>query len=197
MRRMIARDLMGLAATVLFCLIFSFGAEAACPPYTYTFSNGSTADATQVNANFTTVMNCANTNTVILPGYISGLQLSTAGSSSTFGIAVGTASNTTALSYMALSSAYTKTTSSWTVGTGNGALDTGTIANNTWYHAFLIQRTDTGVVDVLVSLSPTSPTLPASYTLFRRIGSMKTDGSAHWTKFVQNGDEFLDRKSVV
>ncbi|WP_156438429.1 hypothetical protein [Bradyrhizobium valentinum] len=49
----------------------------------------------------------------------------------------------------------------------------------------------TRVVDVLISLSATSPTLPTNYTLFRRIGSMKTNGSAQWTLFVQSGDEFL------
>src|SRR5690606_3294975 len=32
-----------------------------CPSYTYTFSNGTTADATEVNANFATIANCANT----------------------------------------------------------------------------------------------------------------------------------------
>lgn len=32
-----------------------------CPAYTYTFSNGSTADANQVNANFNSILNCANT----------------------------------------------------------------------------------------------------------------------------------------
>jgi hypothetical protein len=89
---------------------------------------------------------------------------------------------------MALSSAYTKTTSSWAVGSGNGALDTGTIANNTWYHVWLIERTDTGVVDVLVSASASSPAMPTNYTLKRRIGSMKTDASAQWVAFVQDGD---------
>src|SRR5581483_3995366 len=74
---------------------------------------------------------------------------------------------------------------------GNGSLDTGSIANNTWYHAYLIERTDTGAVDVLVSLSASAPTMPASYTKKRRIGSMKTNGSGQWTAFTQNGDEFL------
>jgi hypothetical protein len=92
---------------------------------------------------------------------------------------------------MALASAFTKTTSAWALGTGNGSLDTGAIANTTWYHAYLIQRVDTGVVDVLCSLSATTPTLPTNYTLFRRIGAMLTDGSAHWVLFTQNGDEFL------
>jgi hypothetical protein len=91
---------------------------------------------------------------------------------------------------MALASAYTKTTSAWAVGTGNGSLDTGTIASSTWYHVHLIKRTDTGVVDILISLSATAPTLPTNYTLFRRIGSMLTNGSAQWVKFIQDGDTF-------
>ncbi len=33
----------------------------ACPTYTYTFTNGSTADANQVNSNFNSILNCANT----------------------------------------------------------------------------------------------------------------------------------------
>jgi hypothetical protein len=55
----------------------------------------------------------------------------------------------------------------------------------------LMERTDTGVVDLLVSLSATSPTLPTSYTISRRIGSMKTDSSAHWVAFTQFGDQFI------
>lgn len=123
--------------------------------------------------------------------YLAGLTLSAAGATGTFGIAAGIAADSTNAATMALASAYTKTTSAWAVGSGNGGIDTGTIANTTWYHVYLIERTDTGVVDVLFSLSATSPTLPSSYTLFRRIGSMLTDGSAHWVKFEQNGDEFL------
>lgn len=125
-----------------------------------------------------------------IKGHLYGLTLSTAGSSATFGIASGEASDSTGTSLMVLASAYTKTTSAWAVGTGNGALDTGTIANSTWYHVYLIKRTDTGVVDVLISTSATSPTLPTNYTLSRRIGSMKTNGSAQWMKFVQDGDRF-------
>lgn len=121
----------------------------------------------------------------LLAGVLYGLKLSTAGSSATFGIATGVASG------MILGSAYTKTTAAWAVGTGNGALDTGAIAINTWYHVHIIQRVDTGVVDILLSLSATAPTMPASYTRSRRIGSMKTDGFSQWALFTQNGDEFL------
>lgn len=126
-----------------------------------------------------------------LQNYLAGLTLSTAGGSGTFGIAAGVATNSTNAAMMQLASAYTKTTASWAVGTGNGGLDTGAIANTTWYHVFLIRRPDTGVVDVLFSLSPSAPTMPANYTQFRRIGSMKTDGSAHWLLFTQFGLNFL------
>ncbi|MBR0755626.1 hypothetical protein JQ604_25895 [Bradyrhizobium jicamae] len=123
-------------------------------------------------------------------GYIAGLTLSTAGSSAAFSVAAGEAIDSTNLNLLLLAGSISKTTSAWAVGSGNGALDTGTIANATWYHVYLIERTDTGVVDVLLSTSASSPTLPASYTLFRRIGAMKTNGSAQWTKFVQDGDYF-------
>lgn len=127
----------------------------------------------------------------VLPNYLSGLTLSTAGSSSTFGIAAGAAADTGNADYMGLAAAITKTTGAWAVGSGNGAIDTGTIANSTWYHVFLIKRPDTGVVDVLLSTSATAPTLPTNYTLKRRIGSMRTNGSGQWIKFTQFGDEFL------
>lgn len=125
---------------------------------------------------------------------IMGLTLSTAGGSATFGIASGKAVDGAATALMSLSSAYTKTTGAWTVGTGNGALDTGTIAASTWYHVWLIQRPDTGVVDVLISASATSPTMPANYTLKRRIGAMLTDSTVSpnckWVAFYQFGDKF-------
>lgn len=122
-----------------------------------------------------------------LQGFIGGLTLSTAGSSGTFGITAGTASDSTNVTLLALASAFTKTTSAFAAGTGNGSLDTGSIANTTWYHVFAIGPS----TDILISLSPTAPTLPGAYTYFRRIGSMKTDISAHWVKFLQLGNEFL------
>jgi hypothetical protein len=126
----------------------------------------------------------------VIQFYKAGLTLSTAGSSATFGVAGGMAADSTNTAMMTLPSAFTKTTSAWAVGTGNGAMDTGTVANSTWYHVHQIKRRDTGLVDVLFSLSPSAPTMPANYTLFRRIGSMKTNGSAQWTKFHQHSDYF-------
>lgn len=135
-------------------------------------------------------------NPTLVPNYISGLTLSTAGGSGTMSIAAGVANDSTNTTLMNLSSAISKTTASWAVGTGNGGLDTGSIANSTWYHFYEIERVDTGVVDVVFSTSASSPTLPTNYTLYRRIGSGKTDGSAKWTAFTQIYKTFLWSTSV-
>lgn len=169
-----------------------------------TTANGDTCDALYLGSGNWQVINYAkrngtavNFNAIFLQGYRQGLTLSTAGSSGTFGIAAGIAANTTNVSMMQLASAYTKTTASWVVGSGNGGLDTGAIANITWYHAYLIQRVDTGVTDILFSLSATAPTLPTNYTLFRRIGAMITDSSAHWVAFTQTGTRFIWATSIA
>jgi len=140
----------------------------------------------------------------LLPkGHISALTLSTAGSSSTFSVAAGQAADSANAVLISLAASISKTTGAWAVGTGNGALDTGSIANNTGYHVYLIRRPDTGVVDVLISTSASGPAMPTNYTQKRRIGWMRTNGSAQWTSFVQNGDNFkwvtpvADASSVV
>jgi hypothetical protein len=177
-------------AALSFLLVLGNSALAQTCTVPNTLTNGTNADATQVMANFTALLNCVNS--VSAPaGYLNGLTLSTTGSSSSFGIGSGFATSDDATTPMKLSVPYTKTTGAWAVGSGNGSLDSGSIASNTWYHAFLIERIDTGVVDLVVSLSPTTPTLPANYAKKRRIGSMKTDGSAQWLKFKQIGPTFL------
>jgi hypothetical protein len=131
---------------------------------------------------------------LVLRSYLAGLTLSTAGSSATFGIAAGTAADSTNAAMMTLAAAITKTTAAWAVGSGNGALDTGAIAAAAWYHVFLIRNPTTGVVDAVVSATATpdaGPTvLPPGFTQFRRIGSMKTAAS-QWVKFSQLGNDFL------
>jgi len=125
----------------------------------------------------------------MLRSYLAGCTMSTAGSSTTMSIAAGIAMDSTN-AYPMTVAAIGKTTSSWVVGTGNGGLDTGAIANSTWYHFYVIRRPDTGVTDVSLSTSASSPTLPVNYTQYRRIGSGKTNGSAQWVSFIQNGDNF-------
>ncbi len=129
--------------------------------------------------------------------YLSGFIMSTAGSSATMTIAAGQATDSTNAAVIGLGSSIAKTTSGWVVGSGNGCLDTGSIANSTWYHFYAIFRSDTLVVDVACTLSATTPALPASYTHFRWIGAGLTNGSAQWIQFAQNGDEVLWTAAVL
>lgn len=126
----------------------------------------------------------------VLRGHLSGMSITTTSSSSTFSVTEGQCADSTAVDLMVLA-AFSKTTGAWAVGSGNGSLDTGTIAVGSWYHVFIIKRPDTGVVDVLVSLSATAPTLPANYTLFRRIGSLYCNTGSVWYHRVQYGDLVL------
>lgn len=93
-------------------------------------------------------------------------------------IAAGGAYDSTGLFWMALPSAITKQLDvNWVVGNNQGGLDTGAIANAKYY-LWLIMRPDTGVVDVLFSLSATAPTMPSNYTKSRLIGFIERVGAA-------------------
>jgi len=83
----------------------------------------------------------------------------------------------------------------WTVGTNQGGLDTGSIADAT-YHVWLIKRSDTGVVDVLFSTSATAPTMPTSYDYKRRLASIVRAGGVI-LPFTQVDDYFELKTPVV
>jgi hypothetical protein len=127
-----------------------------------------------------------------LKGHIFGLTLSNNGTDPTndIDIAAGEASSTESDPVlMVLASGLTKRLdAAWAVGTNQGGLDTGAIADTT-YHVWLIQRSDTGVVDVLFSTSASSPTMPTNYDRKRRIGSIMRVSAAIRT-FRQYGDRF-------
>lgn len=125
-------------------------------------------------------------------GYIHGLILSNNATDATndIDIAIGEcASNDTTPALLTNTATLTKRLdAAWAVGTGNGGLDTGSIANTT-YHVWLIRRSDTGVVDALFSTSASSPTMPSSYDQKRRIGSIiRASGTIR--AFTQIGDTF-------
>ena len=125
-------------------------------------------------------------------GYLHGLTISNNSGDTTndIDIALGEcATRETPYWKMTLASTLTKRLdAAWAVGSGNGGLDTGSIANTT-YHVWLIARSDTGVVDALFSTSSTSPTMPANYDRKRRIGSF-TRAAAAIVLFYQFGDLF-------
>ncbi len=80
----------------------------------------------------------------------------------------------------------------WTVGNFQNKLDVGGVlgASQTW-HNFIIERTDTGVVDILFSQSATAPTLPTNYTKKRRVGFFMTDGANAVRLFHQYQNDFM------
>jgi hypothetical protein len=123
---------------------------------------------------------------------ISGLTLSNNGTDATndIDIAAGWTAADSDGHPLILTAAITKQLDvAWAVGTNQGGLDTGAVGNNT-YHVWMIRRPDTGVVDVLFSLSASAPTMPTNYTQKRRVGSIIRESAAIIT-FSQNGDEFL------
>lgn len=61
--------------------------------------------------------------------------------------------------------------------TGVNGLDAGLLAANTWYSVWVIWNGTT--VAGLLSLSETTPTLPAGYTHQARVGWVRTDGSGN------------------
>lgn len=72
---------------------------------------------------------------------------------------------------------------------GAGGIDTGSVANNTWYYIYVIYNgTD---VKLLMSTSATAPTLPSGYTYYSSpISAVKTNGSAQFIGFIQKGDRW-------
>lgn len=92
-------------------------------------------------------------------------------------IAAGGAMDATGAYSMTLAAITKRLDAAWAVGTAQGGLDTGAIGDSD-YHIWLIARSDTGVVDVLFSLSSTGPTMPANYDYKRLIGFFKRVGGA-------------------
>ncbi len=71
--------------------------------------------------------------------------------------------------------------------TGANGLDTGALANATWYYHWLISNgTTTAGLD---SLSATAPTLPSGYTYLCRMGAGITNSSANFLRTRQLGSD--------
>jgi len=115
--------------------------------------------------------------------YITGLAPAWS-TTTTLSVAAGKARDDADAADIALASAMTKSLSAWAAGTGNGGLDTGTIAASTYYYIWLIKRTDGTAVDVLLSLSGTAPTMPANYTIKRCIGRIRTNASSQINQLI-------------
>ena len=70
---------------------------------------------------------------------------------------------------------------------GANGLDTGSEASNTWYYIYIIYDSTTDTTAGLISASPTSPTMPGSYTEKRYIGSIRNNGGSNFVNVIING----------
>lgn len=71
--------------------------------------------------------------------------------------------------------------------TGANGLDTGSLANNTWYYIYIIHTGSAAAG--LISTSATTPTMPAGYIFKYRVGAIKTGGAATFHRITQRGNE--------
>lgn len=161
-------------------------------PIQYGGTNATTAAVARTNLGLSIGTDIPSYAQIGVKGYLSGLTLANNSTDAVNDIDISSgecASDAATPTIMALGATLTKRLdAAWAVGSGNGGLDTGSIANGT-YHMWLIQRSDTGVVDALFSLSATTPTMPANYDRKRRIGSViRVAGALIF--FTQVGDYF-------
>ena len=130
----------------------------------------------------------------VVNGYIYGLTINNNSTDSDhdIDIAAGVATDAAGVKYLSLSSSLTKQIdASFSKGTNQGGLDTGAVANNTWYYFWIIEQDSTSDIDILISASQTSPTMPSGWTAKRRIrGAVLTDGSANILGFRQKDNDF-------
>ena len=131
------------------------------------------------------------TATLVPWGQLSGCTLSTT-STTSITVASGQATSSDNTTVMTLASGLTKLTGgTWVAGNNQNGLDTGVIANGTWYHVYLIFNPTTLVTDAIFSTNATTPSLPSGFTKYRRIGSFQTGAStAPVLAFTQYGDYF-------
>lgn len=172
--------------------IFSAGST------TVTVLNDSGAIDAGISAVFYGILSSVNPSVPIaaLPrGQLSGLTLANNATATKLDVTSGKARDSTDTANIVLASSITagliQLGGAWAAGNTQNKLDTGVRANNTWYHVFAIRKDVDGSGDWLFSLSTNAPTMPAGYTKFRRIGSVRTDGAGNITAFKQLGDEFL------
>ena len=90
-------------------------------------------------------------------------------------IAAGGCMDATGAYWISLSALTKQSDAAWAVGTAAGGLDTGAVGNSD-YFIWAIARSDTGVTDILFSLSATAPTMPTSYDYKRLIGWFRRSG---------------------
>jgi len=137
----------------------------------------------------------------IMRGHVTGLVCSQdTDTAHDINVTAGATANTTGAAIMYLSSEITKQIDAvWALGDDAGGLDTGAVAASTLYGIWLIQRSDTLVVDVLISTAFTYAglTRPTNYDRAQLIGACTTDLSANIIAFTQSANYFRHTGEAV
>jgi hypothetical protein len=104
----------------------------------------------------------------------------------------GECADSTGSAFLSLASTMTKRIdATWAAGNNQGGLFSGTVASNTTYHLFVIQKDSDGSIDAGFDTSITAANIPTGYTNYRRVASLYTDSSANLVQITNMGDEFL------
>lgn len=132
------------------------------------------------------------TDFTILNNYKSGLELSSdTDADHDILISPGVCTDSANGTYMKLVAGLTKQIdATWAEGDDAGGLFSGSVANNTWYHVFVIKKDSDGTIDAGFDTSVTAANIPSGWTSYRRIGSVRSNGSANITPFKQTGSYF-------
>jgi hypothetical protein len=129
----------------------------------------------------------------VIRGYIDGCITSPSGIDSNAAVYIdsGAAADSTGTYMLEFSGMHKRIDTTWAAGNTAGGTVAG-LANQTWYHIFLIRNDSDGSVDACFDTSITAANRPGGYTYYRRIGSYCTEiGSNALRQYVQRGDEFL------
>jgi hypothetical protein len=130
-----------------------------------------------------------------LKGHIFGLGAALAADTEhdlTFAIGEAASTETNPVLMKLLSTLTKQFDATWAVGNNAGGMQSGSaLPTSGTVHVHLIERSDTGVVDIMGVPNGTTLVLPSGYDRSRRIMSFRTDSSANIIGFVQTGDEFL------
>lgn len=127
------------------------------------------------------------------PGYIKGFDIDNDAGDTTNDLLIGVGEcrdedDTTNISLT--SSIIKQIDAAWAVGTNQGGYDsTSALANDTWYHIFVIKDIGTGTVDVGFDddINATNLLAGSGYDAYRRIGSVRRDTAANRQYFYRNG----------
>lgn len=115
--------------------------------------------------------------------YVNGLEMAWVDTTH-FTVAAGAASDSTNVDDIVSSALVTNTISS----VGVNGVDVAVAIASTFYAVYIIgDSTGYKTTASIISLSGVQPSLPSGYDMFRRVGWILTDGSAHVLKFWQYG----------